>query len=1435
MGLNSFSAFPRLSFARMPDMFAPPNLIELQKNSYAEFLQKDVAPEKRHSVGLQRAFESVFPIKDLLGQAQIEFCQYALEEPKYTPQEARQKRATYASPLRCLFRLIVWDIDEDTSARTVRHIQEQEVYMGDMPLMTENGTFVINGIERVVVSQMHRSPGILFEHDRGRSHASGKLLYCAHIRPARGSWLDFEFDAKDLVYSRIDRKRKILASTFLMALPRVDSPSFENFLDIDEEGMSREDMLCAFYTTVAIRCAKGGALSCEFNPSQWRGKKLKHDLVDASTGKVIKKTGQKITASVLKELEAAKIKRVNVSPREVIGRYIASDFLNETTGEIYCEAGDELTEELLKTLLDAGFEEIPLLDIDHLNKGAYLRDTLAADKNNSRQEALIDIYRVLKPGDPPTIEAATQLFYSLFFDPEKYDLSTVGRVKMNARLHHKISPESCALEKKDILAIVRILLDLRDGTDIVDDIDSLVNRRIRSVGEMLEGQYAAGLGRLERSVKERIGSVDLATATPQAILNAKPLAATLRDFFGSSQLSQFMDQTNPLTEVTHKRRLSALGPGGLTRDRAGLEVRDVHPTHYGRICPVETPEGPSIGLINSLSTYARVNPYGFIESPYFRVKDGIVTNEAVYMSAIEEGRHTIAQGNAHRDDKGTLLEEVVSCRKGGDYILASPQEVDFIDVSPKQILSAAAALIPFVENDDPGRALMGANMQRQAVPLLKPEAPLVGTGMEALVAQDSGVVVLAKRSGIVDQVDGQRIVIRVMDSESVEEGPTDSGVDIYSLMKFQKTNANTCLNQKPLVRVGDHVQKGQVIADGPATDHGELALGRNVTVAFMPWRGYGFEDSIIISERLVQDDTFTSIHIEEFEVSARDTKLGSEQISRDIPGASEEALSRLDESGIVYVGAEVKPGDVLVGKVTPKGDNPMTPEEKLLRAIFGEKALDMRDTSLRLPQGVSGTIVDVAVFSRRGIEKDERFLANERAEVMRLVQERDLEKQILEKSFAANLRDTLAKQTITADEKSASLKKGSTLTPQILEELSLPQLLKLKVADDKSERQLEKARKHLDVAIADLQKRFDRSVDRLRRGDDLPSGVLKTVRVYVAVKRKLQPGDKMAGRHGNKGVVSKVVPVEDMPYLEDGTPVDMILNPLGLPSRMNLGQILETHLGWASKNLGREVRNFFFKIAADTKPNVKACRELLKKTYTCSAQRKNAYKTIDETSDIDIIRWLDRLTQGVPMKTPAFDGARMQDISSALKEAQCETSGQVTLYDGRTGEPFDRKVTVGVMYMLKLHHLVDEKIHARSVGPYSLITQQPLGGKAQLGGQRLGEMEVWALEAYGAAYTLREMLTIKSDDTIGRTSAYEAIIRGDGRFKCDVPESFNVLVKELRSLGLNMECLTNEHAGEVVADEDIQPQAELDQQQKDRDVKPNNQEKEASDEEGVVV
>ena len=1342
----------RKSFGRIPEAVQMPNLIEVQRSSYEQFLQREVRPGQRRDEGIEAVFKSVFPIKDFNERAVLEYVSYEFEDPKYDVEECIQRDMTYAAPLKVKLRLIVFEMDEETGARSVKDIKEQDVYMGDIPLMTDKGTFVVNGTERVIVSQMHRSPGVFFDHDKGKTHSSGKLLFAARIIPYRGSWLDFEFDAKDIVYVRIDRRRKLPATTFLYAL-----------------GMDGEEILTTFYDVVPYEKREGG-WATPYRPDRWRGVKPDFPLIDADTGEEIAPAGAKISARNAKKFADAGLKTLLLAPEALTGRYLARDAVNYDTGEIYSEAGDELDPTSIEALEAQGFSTIDVLDIDHVTVGAYMRNTLRVDKNAIREDALFDIYRVMRPGEPPTVEAAEAMFKGLFFDSERYDLSSVGRVKMNMRLELDCPDDMRVIRKEDVLEVLKTLVGLRDGRGEIDDIDNLGNRRVRSVGELLENQYRVGLLRMERAIKERMSSVDIDTVMPHDLINAKPAAAAVREFFGSSQLSQFMDQTNPLSEITHKRRLSALGPGGLTRERAGFEVRDVHPTHYGRICPIETPEGPNIGLINSLATHAVVNKYGFIESPYRRVTDGKATDEVVYMSAMEEAKHVIAQANVSLGAGGQLMDDLSPCRINGDVTLTQRDSITFMDVSPKQVVSVAAALIPFLENDDANRALMGSNMQRQAVPLIQSDAPLVGTGMEAVVARDSGATVVARRPGVVEQIDGTRIVIRATE----ETDPTKPGVDIYRLSKFQRSNQNTCINQRPLVRVGDKIRGGDIIADGPSTDLGELALGRNALVAFMPWNGYNFEDSILISERIVRDDVFTSIHIEEFEVMARDTKLGPEEITRDIPNVGEEALRNLDEAGIVAIGAEVQPGDILVGKVTPKGESPMTPEEKLLRAIFGEKASDVRDTSLRLPPGVAGTIVEVRVFNRHGVDKDERALAIEREEIDRLGKDRDDEFSILNRNISGRLRELLIGKVAVSGPK--GLGRGE-ITAEKLGEISPGLLWQIALDDEKAMGELEAMRRQFDEARKRLDRRFEDKVDKLQRGDELPPGVMKMVKVFVAVKRKLQPGDKMAGRHGNKGVISKIMPIEDMPHLEDGTAVDVVLNPLGVPSRMNVGQIFETHLGWASAGLGRQIANLLE--AWQNGGQRAALMDRLGEIYGPDQELPD--------TDEELVELARNLSKGVPIATPVFDGAHISDIEDMLESAGLNRTGQVQLYDGQTGEKFKRQVTVGYIYMLKLHHLVDDKIHARSIGPYSLVTQQPLGGKAQFGGQRFGEMEVWALEAYGAAYNLQEMLTVKSDDVAGRTKVYESIVRGDDTFEAGIPESFNVLVKEMRSLGLNVE------------------------------------------------
>ncbi|WP_433959903.1 DNA-directed RNA polymerase subunit beta [Brevundimonas diminuta] len=1342
----------RYSFGRIPEAVQMPNLIEVQRASYEQFLQRESRPGLRNDEGIEAVFKSVFPIKDFNERAVLEYVSYEFEDPKYDVEECIQRDMTYAAPLKVKLRLIVFETEEETGARSVKDIKEQDVYMGDIPLMTDKGTFIVNGTERVIVSQMHRSPGVFFDHDKGKTHSSGKLLFAARVIPYRGSWLDFEFDAKDIVYVRIDRRRKLPASTFLYAL-----------------GMDGEEILKTFYETVPYE-KRGEGWVTPYKPERWRGVKPEFDLVDADTGEVVAPAGQKISARAAKKLADGGLKSLSLAADALLTKYLAADAVNYQTGEIYAEAGDELDAAAIELLEANGFTTIDVLDIDHVTVGAYMRNTLRVDKNTGREDALFDVYRVMRPGEPPTPEAAEAMFNSLFFDAERYDLSAVGRVKMNMRLETpEVSDEIRVLQKDDVLKVLQILVGLKDGRGEIDDIDNLGNRRVRSVGELLENQYRVGLLRMERAIKERMSSVDIDTVMPHDLINAKPAAAAVREFFGSSQLSQFMDQTNPLSEITHKRRLSALGPGGLTRERAGFEVRDVHPTHYGRICPIETPEGPNIGLINSLATHARVNKYGFIESPYRRVVEGKATDEVVYISAMEEAKHVIAQANIDLKD-GEIVEELVPGRINGNSQLLTKETVDMMDVSPKQVVSVAAALIPFLENDDANRALMGANMQRQAVPLVQSDAPLVGTGMEAVVAVDSGAVVIARRDGVVEQIDGTRIVVRA--TGDVDAGR--SGVDIYRLSKFQRSNQSTCINQRPIVRVGDEVKTGDVIADGPSTDLGELALGRNVLVAYMPWNGYNFEDSILISERIVRDDIFTSIHLEEFEVMARDTKLGPEEITRDIPNVGEEALRNLDEAGIVAIGAEVQPGDILVGKVTPKGESPMTPEEKLLRAIFGEKASDVRDTSLRLPPGVAGTIVDVRVFNRHGIDKDERAVAIERAEIERLGKDRDDELKILERNVYGRVKPLLLGKTAVSGPK--GMGRGE-VTEEKLAEVSKGLWWQVALDDEKAMGELEAMKKQFEDARKALDRRFEDKVEKLQRGDEMPPGVMKMVKVFVAVKRKLQPGDKMAGRHGNKGVISKILPIEDMPHLDDGTHVDIVLNPLGVPSRMNIGQIFETHLGWAAAGLGKQIKGLLEQWMDG------GMRDALVSRLT---QIYGADTPLPQ-SDEELIELAQNLSKGVPFATPVFDGARISDIEDLLESADLDRSGQSILFDGQTGEQFKRPVTVGYVYMLKLHHLVDDKIHARSIGPYSLVTQQPLGGKAQFGGQRFGEMEVWALEAYGAAYTLQEMLTVKSDDVAGRTKVYEAIVRGDDSFEAGIPESFNVLVKEMRSLGLNVE------------------------------------------------
>jgi DNA-directed RNA polymerase subunit beta len=1348
----------RKSFGRITQVAEMPNLIEVQKNSYDGFLQINTVAEQRTNTGLQEVFNSIFPIEDNGGTSTLEFVKYEFEQPKYDVEECNQRGINYAAPLKATLRLIVWDTDVDTGSREIKGIKEQGVYVGDIPLMTENGTFIINGTERVIVSQMHRSPGVFFDHDKGKTHSSGKYLYSARVIPYRGSWLDLEFDAKDLIFFRIDRRRKLYVSTLLKAL-----------------GLNSKEILDTFFEKISYRKIKDG-WAVPFNLEKLKGAKLVSNLIDAKTGKIVAEIGTKMTQRLGKKLIEDGLQEQLIHSDELNGLFIAIDLIDQETKEVFIEAGSELKPEYITLIENLKIKELPILAIDNISVGPYIRNTLFADKNVTKEDALIEIYKVMRPGEPPAIEAAQNLFNNLFFNIERYDLSAVGRVKLNARLDLEIEEKNTILTKDDIISIIQKLVHLKDGFGEVDDIDHLGNRRVRSVGELMENQFRIGLVRMERTIQERMGSVEIDTVMPHDLINSKLLVAVVREFFGTSQLSQFMDQTNPLSEITHKRRLSALGPGGLTRDRAGFEVRDVHPTHYGRICPIETPEGPNIGLINSMATFARVNKHGFIESPYRKVIDGNVTDQVVYLSAIEEGKYTIAQANAEVDAKGKILTDLVSCRRNGDFTMTAPDKIDYIDVSPMQLVSVAASLIPFLENDDANRALMGSNMQRQAVPLIYTDAPLVGTGIEGVVAKDSGAAITARNSGIVDQVDGNRIVIR-SNTQRTDDSP---GVDIYNLLKFQRSNHNTCINQRPLVKVGDFINKGDVIADGPSTDLGELALGRNVLVAFMPWNGYNFEDSILISERIVKDDVFTSIHIEEFEVVARDTRLGPEEITRDIPNVSEESLRQLDEVGIVHVGAEVKAGDILVGKVTPKSESPMTPEEKLLRAIFGEKASDVRDSSLHVPPGVSGTIVEVRVFSRRGVEKDQRALSIERQEIDRLAKDRDDELSIIESYVYSRLKTLIMDKELVSGPKGS--KAGSIINENMLSNFSKGQWWQIVIDDSNAMAEIEDLKKQLDFTTNSLSKRYANKVEKVQSGDDLPQGALKVVKVFIAIKHKLQPGDKMAGRHGNKGVISRIVPAEDMPYLDDGTVVDIVLNPLGVPSRMNVGQILETHLGWASANLGRQISLMLEEVSQGRK-DIPSLKQTLIDIY----EDKDIAKDINAMNDNEVIELSNNLRKGIPFATPVFDGAKEADIVHMLKKSGVNESGQTKLIDGRTGEYFDRNVTIGYIYMLKLHHLVDDKIHARSIGPYSLVTQQPLGGKSHFGGQRFGEMECWALQAYGAAYTLQEMLTVKSDDVTGRIKIYESIVRGDQNFDSGIPESFNVMIKELRSLCLNVE------------------------------------------------
>ncbi len=1349
----------RKSFGKLKESLSIPNLIEVQKNSYKELTEFD-NKNLDFTKGFDRVFKSIFPIEDLNDKATLEYISYRLEKPKFDVEECIARGLTYSSALKCTLRLVVYDIDQENNTKDILSAKEQEVYMGEVPMMTNSGTFITNGVQRVVVNQMHRSPGVFFDHDKGKTHASGKLLFNCRVIPNRGSWLDFEYDVKDYLYFKIDRKKKIFASTLLLAL-----------------GYTKSEIVDEFYSSEKYTFdLKSKKWKTKFNPDNYKAKNFSEEVVDAKTEKVVIELGEKINFLNAKKLSNDGLKDILVSSESLFGKFLHKDIkISEDEGGTF-PIGTELNETIIDKILDNNIDTLQISFTNSINKGPYLLTTILNDKNNNKNEAITEIYKMLRPGEPPTTEIATQIFNNLFFSSDRYDLSDVGRVKMNSRLNLDCSDKITILRNDDIIAIIHKMLDLRDGKDDVDDIDHLGNRRVRSVGELVENQARIGVYRMERAIKEKMTTLDVESSMPQDLINAKPLTVSLKDFFASSQLSQFMDQTNPLSEITHKRRVSALGPGGLTRERAGFEVRDVHPTHYGRICPIETPEGPNIGLINSLSTYAKINKYGFIESPYKKVKNGFVQDKVEYLSAMEETKFTIAQANTKLDKNGKITEELVSCRQNLNFLLSKPDTIDYIDVSPKQLVSVAASLIPFLENDDANRALMGSNMMRQAVPLLKPESPLVGTGIESDVALDSGVTIVAKRDGIVDKIDGKRIVIKVTEETDFSK----SGVDIYNLQKFKRSNQNTCINQKPLVRVGDKVKSGDIIADGPSTKLGELALGKNVTVAFMPWQGYNFEDSILISERCVTDDVFTSVHIVEYEIMARDTKLGEEDITRDIPNVNEEALKNLDESGIVYIGAEVNAGDILVGKVTPKGDSASGPEEKLLRSIFGEKAIDVTDTSLRMSRGSSGIVVDVRVFNRHGIEKDERSITIERAEIEQVQQDKIVEEEILERSIKQRASQFLSGLSLT--KKVKNLPEGTKLSFENINELSINDVFKIIAGNENDQSTLTQLKNQYNRAKQDITERFEDKVLKIRSGDDLLPSVMKMVKVFVAIKRRLRPGDKMSGRHGNKGVVSKIVPVEDMPYREDGRPVDIVLNPLGVPSRMNVGQILETHLGWACKEFGEEVKKL-----------INENNKKIEKTEKISSFLKSVYgeeifnQKVEKLNNSEFNDLCENLQNGIAISTPVFDGAKEKNVTEMLELAKLPGSGQTYLWDGRTGEKFDRPVTVGIIYMLKLHHLVEDKIHARSTGPYSLVTQQPLGGKAQLGGQRFGEMEVWALEAYGASYTLQEILTVKSDDVAGRVKVYETIVKGEENFESGIPESFNVLVKEIKSLALNVE------------------------------------------------
>lgn len=1369
----------RKDFGKLRSIIEVPFLLAIQADSYRDFLQADRAPVSRKETGLHAALKSVFPISSYSGNATLEYVGYQLGEPAFDERECRQRGMSYGAPLRVTVRLVIYD--RESSTKAVKYVKEQDVYLGEIPLMTENGTFIVNGTERVIVSQLHRSPGVFFDHDRGKTHSSGKLLYSARIIPYRGSWLDFEFDPKDAIYTRIDRRRKLPVTVLLRAL-----------------GYENEEMLAEFFEINTFHINPDEGVQLELVPERLRGETLNFNLADGDH--VILEAGKRITARHIRQLQASNISALAVPDDYLIGRIISHDVIDSATGELIAKSNDEITEEQLQAIRKAGISTIGTLWVNDLDRGPYISNTLRIDPTHTQMEALVEIYRMMRPGEPPTKDAAQNLFNNLFFTFDRYDLSTVGRMKFNRRVGRRDeNGEAILYDKKyfserpddaskrlrsvhgsssDILDVIKVLCEIRNGRGIVDDIDHLGNRRVRSVGEMAENVFRVGLVRVERAVKERLSIAESEGLTPQELINAKPVAAAIKEFFGSSQLSQFMDQNNPLSEVTHKRRVSALGPGGLTRERAGFEVRDVHPTHYGRVCTIETPEGPNIGLINSLAVFARTNQFGFLETPYRKVVDGMISDEITYLSAIEEIDYVIAQANALTDEAGKLTELFVPCRFQGESLLKPPAEVHYMDVSPMQTVSVAAALVPFLEHDDANRALMGANMQRQAVPTLRAEKPLVGTGIERAVARDSGVTVNARRGGVIEQIDAARIVVKVNENE-LTGGTSDAGVDIYNLIKYTRSNQNTCINQRPLVKVGDTIARGDVLADGPSTDIGELALGQNMLIAFMPWNGYNFEDSILLSERVVEEDRYTTIHIEELTCVARDTKLGPEEISSDIPNVSEQALNRLDDSGVVYIGAEVRAGDILVGKVTPKGESQLTPEEKLLRAIFGEKASDVKDSSIRVPPGMDGTVIDVQVFTRDGVDKDSRARQIEESEIKRVKKDFDDQFRILEAAIYARLRAQLVGKVANGG---TAIKKGDVITHDYLNGLKKSDWFILRMKDEDAAEAIDRAQQQIHAHEKEFEARFTDKRNKITQGDELAPGVLKMVKVFLAVKRRIQPGDKMAGRHGNKGVVSNVVPVEDMPFMEDGTPVDIVLNPLGVPSRMNIGQILEVHLGWAAKGLGQKIASML-----EAKATVQKVREFLEEIYNHDGALSGQRVDLTQFSDEELIDLANHLKAGVPMASPIFDGATEAEIKHMLKLADLPQSGQTQLYDGQTGEPFDRKTTVGYMHYLKLNHLVDDKMHARSTGPYSLVTQQPLGGKAQFGGQRFGEMEVWALEAYGAAYTLQEMLTVKSDDVQGRNQMYKNIVDGDHEMVAGMPESFNVLVKEIRSLAINIE------------------------------------------------